>query len=63
MERKTIDETDGYQGWRIERINGGYCFRWYSNPDSVLTYDREGEKILIEKYKENDSDQIWNLLS
>lgn len=56
-----LNEAENYFGWRIERLNGGYCFRWYENPDQVLTYDTDEKNLCLCSYEENNMNQIWNL--
>ena len=54
-------EEDEFIAFKIERLNGGYCFRWYEYLDQVLTYDPEIKSLVLSTYEENSKNQIWYL--
>lgn len=50
-----------YQRWRIERIGGGYCIRWWRDMNKVLTFDEQTMTVYLSDYKEENRAQIWEL--
>lgn len=56
-----LEEEDEFIAFKIERLNGGYCFRWYEYMDQVLTYDPEMKSLALCTYEENNKNQIWYL--
>lgn len=54
-------EEDKKLGFRIERLSGGYCFRWCEYLDQVLTYDTNTCNLTLSTYDENNKNQIWYL--
>lgn len=58
---EAVREEDRKIGFRVERLNGGYCFRWCEYLDQVLTYDTESESLILSTYDENNINQIWYL--
>lgn len=54
-------EDDQFIEFMIERLEGGYCFRWCRFLDQVLTYDTEMQKLTLTTYDENNKNQIWYL--
>ena len=53
--------SDAYWRWRIERLNGGYCIRWWNDMNKVITYDEKDNVIYLSDYEEGNLNQIWKL--
>ena len=53
--------SDAYWRWRIERLSGGYCIRWWNDMNKVFTYDEENNKVYLSDYEEGNINQIFKL--
>ena len=50
-----------YWRWRIERLGGGYCVRWWNDMNKVITFDEETMTVYLSDYEEGKRAQIWEL--
>lgn len=53
--------SDAYWHWRFQRLNGGYCIRWWNDMNKVITFDKENSNVYLSNYEENNLSQIWEL--
>ena len=53
--------SDAYWKWRIQRLNGGFCIRWWNDMNKVITFDEKNLKIFLSDYEEGNLNQIWEL--
>lgn len=58
---KTDFPSDAYWRWRIERLSGGYCIRWWNDMNKVMTFNEESQSLCLTDYEEGNRNQIWDL--